>query len=113
MNEIQKSTKAAEQITEPENKFKGYTLDELRYQRALVTLQKEFCKSRLIRNVNGLQKNNPFNPTSAASSLPGKVGFVASKLISGLNYLDYAMIGFTVFGSVRKILSIFKRNKKK
>ena len=27
--------------------FKGYTLDELRYQRALTALRREFCKSRV------------------------------------------------------------------
>jgi hypothetical protein len=112
MNEIQKSTQETERITQPENKFKGYTLEELRYQRALVLLQKEFCKSRITRNVNHLQKNNPLSPSSASGSLPGKVGFVASKLLTGLNYLDYAMIGFSLFGTARKIFSIFRRKKK-
>ncbi len=112
MNEIQKSAQETERITQPENKFKGYTLEELRYQRALVLLQKEFCKSRITRNVNNLQKSNPLSPSTAASSLPGKVGFVASKLLTGLNYLDYAMIGFSLFGTARKIFSIFRRRKK-
>jgi len=112
MNEIQKSTRETERITQPENKFKGYTLEELRYQRALVLLQKEFCKSKITRNVNNLQKSNPLSPSVAASSLPGKVGFVASKLLTGLNYLDYAMIGFSLFGAARKLFSIFRRKKK-
>ncbi len=112
MNEIQKSAQETERITQPENKFKGYTLEELRYQRALVLLQKEFCKSRITRNINNLQKSNPLSPSTAASSLPGKVGFVASKLLTGLNYLDYAMIGFSLFGTARKIFSIFRRRKK-
>lgn len=111
MNEIQKHKEAADKITSPETKFKGYTLDELRYQRALVLLQKEFCKSRIMRNVNNLHKANPLSPSSS-SSLPGKVGYVTSKLISGLNYLDYAMIGFSLFGATRKILSIFRRKKR-
>lgn len=112
MNEIQKSAQETERITQPENKFKGYTLEELRYQRALVLLQKEFCKSRITRNVHNLQKSNPLSPSTAASSLPGKVGFVASKLLTGLNYLDYAMIGFSLFGTARKIFSVFRRKKK-
>lgn len=111
MNELQKSAQETERITQPGNLFKGYTLEELRYQRALVLLQKEFCKSRIMRHVNNLQKSNPLSPSSAAGSLPGKVGAVASKLLAGLNYLDYAMIGFSLFGAVRKVFSIFKRKK--
>lgn len=113
MNEIEKSEKAAREITSPDNKFKGYTLEEIRYQRALVTLQKEFCKNKLNRNLRNIQKSNPFNSaSSAANSLPGKVGLIAGKVLSGLNYLDYAMIGFSMFGTVRKVLSFFRRKKK-
>lgn len=113
MNEIQKSEKAAKEITSPENTFKGYTLEEIRYQRALVTLQKEFCKNKFNRNLHNLQKSNPFNSASSAvNSLPGKVGLIAGKVMSGLNFLDYAMIGFSLFGSVRKVLSFFRKKKK-
>lgn len=112
MNEIQKTEQAARNITQPESKFKGYTLEEIRYQRALVSLQMEFCKTRLLRNVHNLQKRSPFSASSAATSLPGKVGFVASKLFAGLNYLDYAMIGFSLFGTVRKVFSFFRRRRR-
>lgn len=112
MNDIQKSASETEKITNPKNKFKGYTLEELRYQRALVLLQKEFCKSRITRNVRNLQKSNPFSPSASAKSLPGKVGLVFSKLMTGLNYIDYAMIGFSLFGAVRKVSSIFRRRRK-
>lgn len=113
MNEVQTTAQTAPDSNGSGQKFKGYTLEELRYQRALVALQKEFCKSKLTRNVRNIQKSKLLNPSSSASSLPGKVGFVASKIFTGLNYLDYAMIGFSVFGAVRKIFSIFRRNKKK
>lgn len=112
MKEIEKSKAEAEEITSPSMEFKGYTLEELRYQRAFVTLQKEFCKSKLLRGVEKLKKTNPLSPSSAAENLPGKVGFVATKLLTGLNYLDYAVLGFTAFSSIRKALSIFKRKKK-
>lgn len=98
--------------SESEPLFKGYTIEELRYQRALVTLQKEFCKSKLERNISSLKKSNPLSPNTAASSLPGKFGFLATKLLSGLNYLDYAMLGFSLFGSARKVYSFFHKKKK-
>lgn len=112
MSEIQKHQEAADKIIQPQTQFNGYSLDELRYQRALVLLQKEFCKSRINRNLNNLRKSNPLAPSSS-SSLTGKVGFVASKLISGLSYLDYAMIGFSLFGTARKVFSVFRKIKKK
>lgn len=59
MNELQKPTQSADNTT-TDSAFKGYTLEELRYQRALVALQKEFCHTRLLRNLNNLQKSNPF-----------------------------------------------------
>lgn len=114
MNEIKKTEQAVKEITSPEVDFKGYTLEEIRYQRALVTLQKEFCKTKINRNLRNLQKVNPFSAAASSSTtLPGKVGMVAGKLLTGLNYLDYAIIGFSLFGSVRKVLSFFKRRKKK
>lgn len=113
MNEIQKSEQAAKDITKPATKFKGYTLEEIRYQRALVTLQKEFCKTKLNRNLQNIQKANPFSSAASASgSLPGKFGMVAGKLLTGLNYIDYAMIGFSLFGTARKVFSFFRRKRK-
>lgn len=110
MKEIQKSEKAAKDITNPEVDFKGYTLEEIRYQRALVTLHKEFCRTKIDRIGNQLKRTNPLAPSSS-TSLPGKVGFFAGKLLTGLNYMDYAMIGFNLFSSARKIISFFKKKK--
>lgn len=113
MNDMNIPVKADEAAVSQGKEFKGYTLDELKYQRALVTLQKDFCKSRLLRITANLQKSNPLSPMAAASSIPGKVGFFASKFLRGLNYLDYAMLGFSIFGGVRKIISIFRKKKRK
>jgi hypothetical protein len=113
MKDTANSNNIVSSVTEPQSLFKGYTLEELRYQRALVMLQKEFCRSKIHRNLNALQKSNPLSPSaSKASSLPGKVGFVAQKLFTGLNYLDYIMLGFSAFGSARKIYSFFHKKKK-
>ncbi|MDE5888148.1 MAG: hypothetical protein K2J48_11375 [Muribaculaceae bacterium] len=109
MKEIQKSEQAAKEITHPEDNFKGYTLEEIRYQRALVALHKEFCKTKINRVSSQLTHSNPFS--SSSSSLPGKVGFFAGKLLTGLNYMDYAMLGFNLFGSAKKIYSFFKKKK--
>lgn len=111
MNEIEKPSVKAENITRPETDFKGYTLEELRYQRGLTLLRREFCTSKINRTISNLRSTNPLSPSSAASSLPSKAGFVATKLLKGMNYLDYAVVGFSLFNSARKVLSIFKRKK--
>lgn len=92
--------------------FRGYTLEELRYQRALVALKKDFSQTKLLRNLDGVKKSNFLSPQRVASSIPGRFGSVASKVFSGLNYLDYAMLGFSVFSSIRKVLSFFHKKKK-
>ncbi len=92
--------------------FRGYTLEELRYQRALVALKKDFSQTKLLRHIDGVKKSDFLSPQRMVSSVPGKFGSVASKVLAGLNYLDYAMLGFSVFKSVKKVTSLFHRKKK-
>lgn len=95
--------------------FKGYTLDELRYQKALALLKREFARQKIetatrhIKNDNALLSGN----LSAGKivSLAGG-GKIASKMLGGLNVLDYAMIGFSAFRSLRKIGRLFHRGRK-
>lgn len=104
--EIIQSTEVAENIIEkPEKKFKGYTMDELRYQRAMIALQKEFAKQRISHRVRNLKHYSIFSKNSS------KVGNVATKLLSGVSYIDYALIGYSLFNSGRKIFSIFSKKK--
>lgn len=113
MNELIKTEKMAKDITKPTTKFSGYTLEEIRYQRALTAMQADFCKAKISKSLSNLQKINPLSPTSAATSLPGKASAVALKLLNGLNYLDYAVLGFSLFNSSRKLFSFFRRKKRK
>lgn len=95
-----------------ETKFKGYSLEDLRYRRALVALQKEFTKSKIVATTHRLQRHSPFSKDFGSDkSAMGKVGLVAGKLLSGLNYLDYLMLGFTVFNSGKKIFRFFHKKK--
>ncbi len=91
-----------------ENHFRGYSIEELRYQRALVALRKDFCMSKMINNANKLKKRSLFGRNGTTSRVT-QVGGLASKIISGLGYLDYAMIGMSLFGTGRKIFRFFKR----
>lgn len=100
-------------ISESEHpKFKGYSIEDLRYRRALVALQKEFAKSKVLTNINKVQRHSPFSRDfGKGKTKAGKVGALAGKLLNGLNYLDYIMLGYTLFNSSRKIFGIFKKKK--
>lgn len=90
---------------------RGLTISEIRYQRALVALQKEFCKEKIGHSVRNLKNSSPFSKNYEAKSGGGRFGAIASKLLTGMNYLDYAVIGFSVFSNVRKITSLFRKRK--
>lgn len=91
--------------------FKGYDLDELRYQRAVVALKKEFAKEKVMADVADIKKRLPFN-----KSHDSKMGFpmakgVLGKVFSGLNYVDYFLLGFSVINTGRKVFSFFRKKK--
>ena len=111
MKEIKEKERAAKDIMTPENDFKGYTIEEIRFHRALVAMEADFCKTKILKNLNNLQNLNPLSP-KAGNSLPGKAGSVALKLINGLNYMDYIFLGWSLFNGGRKIFSFFKKGKK-
>lgn len=88
----------------PAKPFKGYTLDELRYKAALATLHKEFCKDQLLA---GLKATLDESPLSGRGKSSGVIG----KMLQGLSYIDYALMGFSVFKSVSGIVKFFKKKK--
>lgn len=92
-----------------EQEFKGYTLEELRYQRALLALRKEFSKVQLMQSLEALRPNAKGKKNS--SSKFGLVKSIGSKVFLNLNTLDYIMLGMSAFGTARKIFSFFKRKK--
>lgn len=88
---------------------KGLTISEIRYQRALVALQREFCKEKINVGISNVKSFSFFNKKGSKSSLGNKTGAIAQKVLGGMNYLDYAIIGFTVFSNVKKIFKFFKK----
>ena len=50
-------------------------------------------------------------PHNGTTSRVAHVGTLASKIMSGLGYLDYVMIGMSVFGTGRKIFKFFRGKK--
>ncbi|MDE6296823.1 MAG: hypothetical protein K2L89_03170 [Muribaculaceae bacterium] len=111
--DISQAKKKSENALDEKKHFNGYTIEELRYQRALVALQKEFCKSKVLHKVERVKNRKLFgNDGDSGGSKFLKAGSIASKLLRGMNYLDYAMIGMSLFGSGKKIYKFLKGKKK-
>lgn len=112
MKEIKATKSSAQEIMAPKHDFKGYTIEEIRFQRALVAMEAEFCKTKFLKSWSNVQKANPFSPSGGGSSLPMKAGSVAMKIVNGLNYMDYIMLGVSAFSGIRKVVSFFRKKKK-
>lgn len=110
MKEFKEKEKLAQDIITPENEFKGYTIEEIRFKRALVAMEADFCKTKMARSWDNIQQANPFMPGNKAS-MTGKAGAIALKMINGLNYLDYALLGLSLFKGGKKLFSLFRGKK--
>lgn len=92
--------------------FDGFTLEEIRHHKALIAVRKEFAKAKLFEKVENAKAMNPFihsrqGKIKAASSL----GSLPLKMIKGLNYTDYILLGISTFGTMRKLFSLFRKKK--
>ena len=112
MKNLKDKEKKAKDLVTPEKEFKGYTIEEIRFQRALVAMEAEFCKAKVFKSWENIQAANPFMPGNKVSSLPSKAGSIALKMFNGLNYLDYVLLGMSLFKGSKKIFSFFKGLKK-
>ncbi len=94
-----------------EDEFKGYSIEELRYKRAMITLKKEFHKAKILHELDQIKEHSIFGGTRGGKLT--KTGTVVTKLLSGLNYLDYAMVGLSLFNTGKKVFSMFRGGHKK
>lgn len=109
MMEQKSNIDKAVEIVAEKPEFRGYTLDEIRYRRALAAMRREYSKEKIINGMTRLRKRAVFG--GKESGVVGKAGSLASKLFSGLNYIDYAMVGFTAFSAIKKVFRIFRKKK--
>lgn len=91
--------------------FKGYTLDELRYQRALVLLKREFLKEKAMEEVKEVKSRIPVLNGKSPLDTMSPSG-ILGRVVKGLNYADYLMLGFSVFNAGRKVFSLFRKKKR-
>lgn len=107
---IEGRDKVLNPIEEPEE-FGGYTLDEIRHRRALIAVRKEFAKEKMLQEVEKLKDRNPFAPDGSLKAA-ARLGSIPMKIVKGLNYTDYIMMGISAFGTMKKLFSFFRKKKK-
>ncbi len=112
MEEIkrQNSDKVLSKIEDP-LQFNGFTLDEIRHNRALIAVKKEFAKAKVLEQLDALKDRNPFAPDGSIKAA-ARLGTLPSKIMRGLNYTDYIMMGISAIGTVRKVFSFFQKKEK-
>ena len=104
---------SADSIAIEPMKIKGLTIDEIRYRRALTALKKDFPREKVRVGGMRIAKNSPFSRGYDSSLCKfGRTGAIVGKLFGGLNYLDYAMMGFSLFQTGRKLVGFVKGKKR-
>lgn len=76
-------------------KWRGYTLDELRYRRALTEVAIEIEKGRMARAVSG----------SVPDVLKGRSSgrFMLSRLLGALSYMDYMVLAWRLLRKIKRL----------
>lgn len=94
-----------------EESFKGYTLEELRYNRALTALKAEFCREKMITDFKAMTSRTSLAKIKGASGSGFFKSGIVSKMLKSLNYLDYMVAGAAAFKAIRSVTSLFKSRK--
>lgn len=105
-NNTKEPVELIEAIMAPEEKkFKGYTMSELRRQRQLADVRRQFLKEKLINDVYNLKSASLFS-----GKKEGKNNWsILGKVFQVLSYADYLAVGLTVFNSSRKLIGLFRK----
>jgi hypothetical protein len=91
--------------------FEGYTISEIKYQRALAALRMEFCKDEVLKDICNVKSRIGLGDKDKTGKKGATVMNLAGKALSGLNYLDYFMLGISVISTGRKIFGLFRKRK--
>lgn len=87
-------------FTSDPSEWKGYDIDQLRYRRAYLLARCEIEKMKLTARA-----------TAAKDGIPTlKSSGIASRMLRGLNYMDYAFLAYKV---VTKIMKLTGKGRKK
>lgn len=100
-----------DQTIQPVEQFKGYTLEELRYNRALIALKAEFCKEKMLSDFQAAKSKTILGKLQGGEGTGLFKSGVLGKMARSLNYIDYILVGLTTFKTIRSITSLFRRKR--
>lgn len=83
--------------------WKGYSFEELRYQRALTTIKCELEKDQLKATLASLKQGG------LPLIVGGSKGGLMSKILGALDVADYSLIAFKL---MHRIFKLFRRKRK-
>lgn len=92
--------KELEKVTHDET-WKGYTIEELQYQRAYTAARLEIQRQRLILNYNNFTKS--MNPMA-------EKGGVVSKVFGAFTWIDYGFLAYRIF---KTATGLFRRKRRR
>lgn len=104
------STPKTAETQEAPAPFAGYTLNELKFQRALTAVRRQYAKEKTFRAINNIRKRSLFGNGNKGGKLKSATSLIQKAMI-GFNYADYAMLGFSLFSTGKKIWNLFHRRK--
>lgn len=96
----------------PELAPKGYTMEELRYRLALATVKKELCKEQLSAYYQAVIEASPLRALKDGTAKGDGKGLL-SKVMKGLSYTDYVIVGISAYKAMKRIASLFRSRKKR
>ena len=88
-------------VQETDASWKGYTLDELQYRRAVTLTRIEIQKGKMFQQVQSAGINGDF-------STKGITGVLMKKFFGNMSIVDYVFIGFKVARTALKFIQIIK-----
>ncbi|MCM1503613.1 MAG: hypothetical protein NC127_00245 [Muribaculum sp.] len=87
-------------ISDTPRQWKGLTLEDIRYRRAINHVKMEIEKERLLSQTSQLVGNTTQGIMSSS---------MARKLFSGFSYIDYGVLAFQLFKQFQRVYRLFKR----
>lgn len=88
------------ELSPAQEQWSGYTLDELRYRRAVTLARIEVQKEKLRLGAADMRAGS--GPFSSAG--------IAGKIMGSLNYLDYIILAFKASRLIGRTISSFRRH---
>ena len=64
----------------------------------------------MFEQFEGARDMNPFSSNGKMKAV-SRLGSIPMKLMKGLNYTDYILLGMSTFGTARKLFSFFRKKK--